>query len=176
MNRRSILALAIAALSLVVAFPAGNAAAQQKQKLSFKVDAANAKFGQQLFLDVGDVPGHQVRAYEQVRTYPSNAPVINGIKLKENWTRGISDYTDGNGPNNSYSVYLMENGDKFFTRTSTVAQSAGPGKLNFTSVSTITGGTGKFVGIQGVIRSSGISDPKAGFLETQYEIEYWMAQ
>jgi hypothetical protein len=96
------------------------------------------------------------------------------MKLKENWTRGLSDYTDGNGPNNSYSVYIMDNGDKFFARTATVAQSAGQGKLNFTSVSSITGGTGKFVGIHGIIRSSGAADPKANFVETQYEIEYWM--
>jgi hypothetical protein len=161
-------------LCLAVALPVGAASAQEKQRVSFKVDAANAKYTQQLFLDVGDVPGHQVRAYEQVRTYPNNAPMINGVKVKENWTRGVSDYTDNNGPNNSYGVYVMENGDKFFVRTATLAQSAGAGKLNFTSVSSITGGTGKLAGIHGTIKSTGVADPKVGFVETLYDIEYWM--
>jgi hypothetical protein len=68
----------------------------------------------------------------------------------------------------------MENGDKFFVKTSTLAMSAGPGKLNFTSVSPITGGTGKLAGIHGMVKSTGVADPKAGFVETQYDIEYWM--
>jgi len=37
---------------------------------------------------------------------------------------------------------------------------------------TITGGTGKFVGMQGIVRSSTTADPKAGVNEGQSEIEY----
>jgi hypothetical protein len=48
------------------------------------------------------------------------------------------------------------------------------GKPSTTSVETITGGTGKLVGIRGMIRASGAADPKAGFNETQAEIEYWI--
>ena len=164
----------LAVVGLAFALSTGVGVAQQKQRVAFKVDAANSKFTQQLFLDVGDVAGHQVRAYEIHRTFPGNAPVINGVKLKETWTRGLSDYTDNNGPNNSYGVYVLENGDKIFVRTSTLSQSTGGGKLNFTSVSYITGGTGKLAGIQGMVRSSGAADPKAGFNESQYEIDYWM--
>jgi len=163
----------MAILSLAVALPARNAAAQQKRQVSFKVDAANSKFTQQLFLDVGDVPGHQVRALEIHRLFPSNPPEVNGLKVKETWTRGYSDYTDNNGHNSTYTIWVVENGDKFFVRGDTVAQSSGGGKLSFLSASSITGGTGKLAGIQGIVRSSGNADPKMGFNESQYEIEYW---
>ena|ERR1700730_2347199 len=84
----------MALLSLAVALPAF---AQQKQHISYKVSAENSKYTQQHVIDVGDVPGHQVRVYEIYRSFPNNAPVINGLKVKETWTRATSDYTDGNG-------------------------------------------------------------------------------
>jgi hypothetical protein len=124
MNRRvSLMVTAVAAISLAFALAGGDAAAQQKQRVSFKVDAANSKFTQQLFIDVGDVPGHQVRALEIYRGFPNNPPEVNGLKLKETWTRGLSDYTDNNGHNTTYGVWVLENGDKFFVRSDTVAQS-----------------------------------------------------
>jgi hypothetical protein len=175
MNRHITLTLTtMALLCLAVSVPAGNAVAQQKQQVSFKAPPENSKYTQQHVIDVGDAPGHQVRVYELHRTFPSNAPVINGMKLAEQWTRGTSDYTDGNGSNSQYIVFALENGDKFFARIALVAHSAGAGKLSTTSVGSITGGTGKFAGIRGMIRSAGTADPKAGFSETQYDIEYWM--
>ena len=164
-------------LSLRVALPSGDAAAQQTpQKVSYKVGAENSKFTQQQFLDVGDVPGHQVRSFEIHRTFPSDAPVINGIKLKEIWTRGISDYTNNTGANTNYSEYVLENGDKFYTRSTTIAQGAGGGKLINSSAGTIIGGTGKLSGIRGIIKASGSADPKAGISETQNEIEYMIVK
>jgi hypothetical protein len=175
MNRRAALTLTtIAPLSfaVVVALSAGDALAQEKQHISFKSNAENAKYTQQQFLDVGDIAGHQVRSYEIYRTFPTNAPVISGMKIKEQWTRAVSDYIDNNGTANLYSVYVLENGDKFFTHTTLVAHNVGAGKLTNVSVGQITGGTGKLAGIQGTIRSSGSANPKAGFTETQNDIEY----
>ena len=106
-----------------------NVLAQQKQQLSFKTSAENTKYTQQHLIDVGDVPGHQVRVYELHCTFPNNAPVMNGVAIKEQWTRAISDYTDNNGPGTTYGVYVLENGDKFFTRSVLVAQSTG--RVNF---------------------------------------------
>jgi hypothetical protein len=40
--------------------------------------------------------------------------VINGVAIKEQRTRAISEYTDNNGPGTTYGVYVLENGDKFF--------------------------------------------------------------
>jgi hypothetical protein len=162
----------VALLCLAVAVPAGDAFAQQTQRVSYKVGAENSKYTQQQFLDVGDVAAHQVRSFEIYRTFPTSAPVINGMKMKEQWTRGVSDYVDNNGTATTYGVYVLENGDKFFTRGTVLARSTGPGKFSNVTVSYITGGTGKLAGIQGIVRTTGSAEPKAGVNETQAEIEY----
>ena len=172
MNRLVTLTLTVALGCLVVAVPTDNVLAQQKQQLSFKTSAENTKYTQQHLIDVGDVPGHQVRVYELHCTFPNNAPVMNGVAIKEQWTRAISDYTDNNGPGTTYGVYVLENGDKFFTRSVLVAQSTGSGKLTATTVGQITGGTGKFAGIQEIVRTVNTADPKAGVNEGQTDIEY----
>ena len=158
---------------LAVGLPTNNALAQQR--LAFKVSAENTKYTQQHTIDVGDVSGHQVRLFEIHRTYPSNAPLINGMKIVESWTRGISDYTSNNGEGTTYGVYMLENGDKFFTRGSLVAvQSAGARNLTATTVGPITGGTGKLGRINGMARTSTLANPKAGTNETTVDIEYWL--
>jgi len=177
MNRVIKLTLATAALlCFAVAVPMGDVEAQQLQRISYKTPAANSKYTQQHVLDVGDVPGHQIRIYELYRSFPADPPVINGLKLKETWSRGMSDYTDTNGPNTTYTEYVMENGDKFFSRTTVVSQSTvnpdGSRKNTATSAGSITGGTGKFAGIRGIVRAVNVFDPKAGLNEGQTEIEY----
>jgi hypothetical protein len=113
---------AIALLALAVALPASQSAAQQMQRVAYKSPAANTKYTQQHFVEVGDVAGHQVRVNEIHRTFPNDPPVVNGLKLKEQWSRGITDYTDTNGTGTSYNIFIMENGDKFFMRATNVAQ------------------------------------------------------
>jgi hypothetical protein len=172
--RRSVqFALTTFALMGCAVLLAGGAFAQQKQHVSYKVTAENSKYTEQHAIDVGDLPGHQVRVFEIHRTFPTNAPVINGLKLTEQWTRSATDYIDNTGSSVTYGVYVMENGDKFFTRGTLVAQSPAPGKLSNWVAGTITGGTGKLIGIQGVVRSSGTAEPKAGTNETQTDIDYW---
>jgi len=146
------------------------------QRVSFKSAPENTKYTQQHVIEVGDVPNHQVRIYEIHRTYPTNPPVINGEKLKEQWTRATSDYTDNSGSGVTYSVYILESGDKFFVRTSLIAQSEGGGKLTATTVGTITGGTGKLAGMQGKTLGVAHADPKAGINENQTTIEYRIAK
>src|SRR2546423_8809193 len=123
----------ITLMCLAVVLPANDLLAQQR--LVFKVAAENTKYTQQHTIDVGDVAGHQVRLFEIHRTYPSNAPVINGMKMVESWTRGISDYTNNNGEGTTFAVYVLENGDKIFTRGSLVAvQSPEASNLTATTV------------------------------------------
>jgi hypothetical protein len=175
MKKSGVLTLGFTALlGLTVALPGGDALAQQKQRVSYKIDAANAKFPQQHVIEIGDVPGHKLRVYELLRVFPNNAPVINGVKLKETWSRGVSDYIEESGPNYGYAVFVLENGDKFFGRFNTLSEHIGPGKLKYSSVTAITGGTGKFSGIHGTVWSSGTTDLNAGINETQSEIEYWI--
>ena len=69
-------------------------------------------------------------------------------------------------------VYVLESGDKFFARQNSVAQNSVLGKSNGTLVGSRTGGTGKFTGIRGVVRQVVTFDPKAGFNQSQWDIEY----
>jgi hypothetical protein len=165
----------IAWMLLAAGLTASNALAQQR--LVFKVGAESTKYTQQHTIDVGDVAGHQMRLFEIHRTYPGDAPMINGMKIVESWTRGVSDYTDNNGEGTIYGVYVLENGDKFFTRGTLVAvQSTGATNLTATTVGPITGGTGKLSRINGMARTSASANPKAGFVETQVDLEYWLPQ
>src|SRR2546430_5788226 len=123
MNRRKLTLATVALFALAVALPASEAAAQQMQRVSYKTPAANSKYSVQHVLDVGDIPGHQVRLFELRRTFPTDAPTINGVKLQETISRGLSDYIDTNGSNMNYVEYVMENGDKFFSRQTTVSHS-----------------------------------------------------
>jgi hypothetical protein len=170
------LLIPLALLCFAIAVPTSGALAQEKQRVAIKGAAANTKYTQQHAIDVGDISGHQVRAYEFVRTFPSDPPMVNGVKLKEAWTRGTSDYTDGTGPSMVYITYVFENDDKIFVRGAVVTQNTGTGKLTSATAGTITGGTGKFSGIQGLVRTSTSSDPKAGFNEGQTEMEYWFGK
>jgi hypothetical protein len=151
MKMRSTLVMA-ALLCLAVTLPGSKALAQEKQQISFKTQAENMKFTQQLNIELRDVPNHIVRVYEGHATFPSNdAPVINGLKIVEEWGSGTGDRIDGNGPDTGYSVFIMENGDKFFARYIGQVQN-NSGKFTETSFGPITGGTGKLLGIQGTVR------------------------
>jgi hypothetical protein len=155
---------------------APSAWAQEKQKISYKVTAENSKYTQRNTIDVGDESGHQLVIFEIHRTFPANAPMINGVKLKELWTRGYADYVNNNGISSNYGVYSLENGDKFYTFSSTMGQADAAGKRTTVSVGSIRGGTGKLAGMKGMLRLTGVSDGKSGFNESQAEIEYWFAK
>jgi hypothetical protein len=171
MNRSTMLSLtSIAALCLAIALPAGEVVAQQKQTISFKASSANSKYTQQLNIEAENAPNHIVRVFELHRT-PDTPPVINGLKLVDNWSRGLTDLSEGNGSATVYGVFVAENGDKFFSRGTLVILSSS-GKLTATLAGYITGGTGKFAGMQGSVRDVTNFDLKSGFNEGQTDIEY----
>src|SRR5262245_58051253 len=114
--------------------PIARDAQARRQQVAFTVDAANSKYTQQHVIDVGDVPGHQVRLFEIHRTYPKNPPVINGLKIAESWTRGLSDFTNNTGASIVYHEYIAENGDRFFIQSTTPGVQGEPdGKLTITT-------------------------------------------
>ncbi len=49
-------------------------------------------------------------------------------------------------------------------------------KMTITTAGTITGGTGEFYGIQGLLRLSISADLQAGTSESQVELEYWISR
>jgi hypothetical protein len=158
-------------LCLAVALPASSAPAQEKQHVSFKALAENSKFTQQLNIDVGDRPNHIVRIFEAHGTFPTNAPIIDGLKVVDWWVRGIGDRVEGNGPATQYNEFVMENGDKFYARVDGLVQNTST-NLTSTQVGYITGGTGRFATIRGIIRATTNFNYNTGFNENQFEIEY----
>ena len=175
MNRGASIILKIMAIPCVTV-AANGALAQQMHQTSFHTTAANTKYTKQLVIDVEDVPGHQIRLFEIRRTFPKDPPVINGVKLAETWTRGMSDFIDTTGPSTSYIVFVLENGDKFFVRASATSESTvkpdGSSSYTVTLEGTMTGGTGTLAGITGVVRTSNVFDPQTGFNEGHTKIEY----
>ncbi len=143
-----------------------------------KIPIQNLKFESHQSIEVGDVPGHIVRVFDLHYTMPDdNAPLINGIKLKEAWQRGTADIADGVGTTSSYFLYLMANGDKFFVRNEAVIQRSAAGKIASVGGGHIFGGTGKLVSIQGTTRNATIFDPKSGIAdEAELDIEYSMGK
>lgn len=158
----------------------GETLSQEKHKYSFKAPPGATKYGQTQVLEVGDVPGHQMRLTETLSKYPGEAPVFAGVKVTE--TRGVlaSDYVQGSGNALSYGVYTLENGDRIHVRTTILTQTSvgadGGRRTAFSSVTTLTGGTGKFMNIRGTLHGNGFTDLKTGTSGTVTEGEYWFAK
>lgn len=169
-----------ALLAVCMLFGAIDAFAQDKHKYLFKAPPGTTKYGQTQVLEVGDVPGHQMRLTETLSKYPADAPVFSGVKVVE--TRGVlvSDYVEGSGNALSYGVYTLENGDKIYSRTTILTHTSvgadGARRTSFTSVTTLAGGTGKFMSIRGTLRGSGFTDLKSGTSGTVTEGEYWFVK
>ena len=152
--------------------------AQQKHQIAYKNQGENTKYVQQHAIDVGDIPGHQVRINEIHYTFPADPPVFENVKVVEQWNRGYSDYVDINGRHWGYVVFILENGDKIFARnegsSQTIVNADGTKKSTATGVTLLTGGTGKFGGVQGLLRYVTNFDPKAGLNEGRTEGVYWI--
>ena len=167
MNLRWAAGIAAACLGL-----AATASAQEKQRASFVLPAGSSKYTQQHVVDVGDAPEHKLRLYELQRTFPKDGPAFEGSRLAELWIRGISDFIDVNGLATAYSVYVFDNGDKIFARSDLVAVTDA-GKSNTLAAGRITGGTGKFRNIRGIIRVASSPDPASGLMRSAFDIDYW---
>ena len=150
--------------------------AQQTQRVS--LPTVSTKYTQQQSIEVGDVPNHQIRIFEYQRVYGADGPMISGVHIKDSRTHGISDYTDSTGSGSVYVTYMMENGDKIYTHGSIVTHgvpnAGGKKTLSTLAALTITGGTGKFLGVHGVVRNETPADLAAGINQGKGEIEYWM--
>jgi hypothetical protein len=171
----AVFALSLAGLTLV---GHDNAVAQERHKFTTHAAAAQSKYVQQHVIDVGDVPGHYVRIYEIQRT--GSEVEFSGVKSKESWSRGYSDYTNSTGSTAGYGVWILEDGSKVFSRYSGISQTVvgadGGKKGTYHGVTQITGGTGKFANIRGFVRDVTKFDIQAGYNELSGEGEYWFEE
>lgn len=169
---RSLMIVPVLAIGL--AMPA---AAQEKQTFSLSKGTGDTRYTQEHMIDVGDVPGHQVRIYEITVTYKKDELAFDGVSVKEGWSRSMSDYTNGSGLFTGYNTYVLEDGNKIFAKSTGTTQTSNAGgskTLKFTSVETLTGGTGRFAGIRGQILGNGSRIPGEKALTVQGTGEYWI--
>ena len=164
-------------MTIVLSAFAAAAAAQEKHKYFFKEPPASNRYTQQHIIDVGDAPGHQLRVAEVQAKFAADAPVFDGVKVTAIVSRLISDYFEGSGRGHGYQIYLLETGEKIFSRFEVLAQTAaaadGSRKSTFNTLITLTGGSGNFKQIRGSLRSIGSTDFKTGTSGVQTEGEYW---
>ncbi|MDO8281775.1 MAG: hypothetical protein Q7U10_04010 [Thermodesulfovibrionia bacterium] len=170
--------LAVIMSAGIALFGATEGWAQQKKKVSFRSAAENSKYTKQYTIDVS--ANHQIRIFELHRTFPNNPPEFEGVKVKEEWLRGSSDYIDLNGSLRAYGEYIMENGDKinyeFDGISQTITNPDGTKTSTASAVKHLDGGTGKFSAIQGALRHKAIFDLNANINEAQDEGEYLMVK
>jgi len=167
----SLILKTVALICLAIVWP-GDAIAQERQRIFFSASQENSKFTQRYAIDLPDMRGHQVRVYEICRTFPTHPPIVKAMAIKEIWTRGMADYTDYSGHGTLYSEYVLENGDRFFSVASFVAHRTGLDEFLSHTAGYITHGTGMLVGIEGVVRTTAKTHPKAGTLEVDTELQY----
>ena len=169
-HRTKLAATVVAAIGLAACLQAP-ASAQQKFKYVLAA-ATQGKYTEQHVLDVGDSPGHQIRVATISTKYTGEAPTFDGVKATDSTIWLTSDYRNGSGRFMQYAVLQMENGDRIYETVEGQAQTSA-GKVSYATVATITGGTGKFATLRGVIRGSGVTDFKTGPSPNPSEGEYW---
>lgn len=159
------------------------ASAQQRYPIVDKPEWSTGKYTQQLAIEVGDVPGHKVRALELHYVYNEQSQLaISGVKVKEGWSRGYSDYTDGKGRSWGYALWLLEDGNKVFMEYSgtTLAEPTATGSVkgSYHGISQLTGGTGKYSRIRGILVEVNEfdNDPKSGYNTMESKGEYWFLE
>jgi hypothetical protein len=159
-----------------ICFSAGSA--EERCKVSEDGTGAKSSYTQQHVMDVGDMPGHQIRVFELHRTFPNDTPNCEHLKRTESWEHGYSDYVDRNGRAWGYSIISFENGDKIFAEFSGTSQttiaSDGSKKSTFTGVTRYTSGTGRYQGVQGLLRSNVVFDLDKNMNQARTEGEYWL--
>ena len=79
-------------------------------------------------------------------------------------------------PFTTYSIFILEDGNKIFTRGTGTTQSEANGARKFSYVDNFTGGTGRFKSIRGQLRGS--EEPAAGpkVLTESDAGEYWIEE
>lgn len=165
--------------TVLVILSVGNGWAQEKYRYDLSALPQSSRYVQQHVIDVGDVPGHQVRILELQRTYTKDNPVVMGTKVVESWNRGFSDYVNGVGPATGYGVWLLEDGNKIFLQyigtSYTEVTPTGSRRGTYHGTTRLVGGTGRFAAIRGVVTDTVEfdTDPKSGYNRPVSQGEYW---
>jgi len=152
--------------------------AQETCKVNEDVSAKNTKYTEQHIFNIDDTPGHIIRIFELVRSYPDDRPNCEGLKRTQTILHSSVDYVNGNGTLHGYATTTYENGDKIFAEVHGISQTVvnpdGSKKGSFSGVTLFTGGTGKYQRVRGLTREKTDFDIAAGYNQSHTEGEYWI--
>ena len=153
-------------------------AAQQKQPLIYDAAAAQTRTVRDQRIAVDDLPDHILRIYDVRRTFSGRAPVFDGVRAIEMWEQGVADTVDRNGGESAYITFVLENGEKVLGRYAGVVQSFrwpdGSRHYDHVGSITLTGGSGRFAAVRGLIRVRAAIDPGADSSQIESRGEYWL--
>ena len=175
MNTIRLTALFVAFIGGATLCIASQAWAQQKYTIPPTPEGPN-QYLQEYAIDVGDIPGHQVRIYQLHMDYPKRDLAFAGVIVKERVMTDMTDYVNQNGLFTGYSVYTLEDGNKVFSRFTGTTQVDSAGGRKFVFVENFVGGTGKFKGMRGQLRGGGERAPGASSLTAETSGEYWIEE
>ena len=83
---------------------------------------------------------------------------------------------NGSGPNICYNVFMLEDGNKVFSRLTGAAQSDSAGVIKTVFTENFVGGTGKFKGIRGQVRGNTVRAPGTTSQKVELNGEYWIEE
>jgi hypothetical protein len=174
----------VALLVLATISSPGTASAQQRYPIEVRSEwTLEGRYTKQHVIDVGDVPGHQLRILEIYRTYNEKSRfAVSGVKVKESFIWGFTDYITGIGTALAYGVWILEDGEKVFSERSGSSQTqpTGAGSYYGTYHGTlkITGGTGRYRGIRGTMTEvvEFNTDLDRGYNRQHGIGEYWFVE
>jgi hypothetical protein len=142
---------------IVPVLAAGGVSAGERCKFSYEPPKGEATYPQQLSMDVGDVPGHKIRAFEIHHSNPSVTLPCDNVKVVERWSHGFGDVIDRNGRSWGYNVDMLDSGDKIYSVWSGTVQTEvgadGASKTTYEGTTTWMGGTGRFASVRGIERN-----------------------
>jgi len=168
--------VSIAALVTVTSMCSAYGLAAEPDRHPIPDVESRSKYLEEHVIDVGDVPGHQARVYRLRYEYPNRDLQFLGVVVKESFTTGMSDYVGGSGGFKTYTVFVMEDGNKVYASGTGNTHANPDGRRSFSFTNTITGGTGPFKGLRGQMRGSGKRAAGATSLNQEAAGEYWIKQ
>jgi hypothetical protein len=161
-------------IALVTAALAGAPVAWSQQKYTLKDAESVGDYTEERKIDVGDVPGHQLRVYRLRYEYPKKDLVFLDMPVTESYATGMSNYTNTSGSFTTFSVYHFADGSRIFSHGTGSTQGNPDGSRKYIFTETLTGGTGRFAGIQGQIRGGGERAAGSNTLKEYQGGEYWI--
>ncbi len=137
---------------------------------------SKSKYLEEHAIDVEDALGHQARIYRLRYEYPNRDLKFLNVPVKESYTTGMSDYTNGSGGFKTYTVYVMEDGNKVYAHGTGDTHASPDGGRSFSFTNNFSGGTGPFKGMRGQVRGSGSRAAGASTLSQEATGEYWIEE